>query len=336
VYSIARVSGGLVEVEDGRWDDVLRSAGLPDVYYSRGFVHASALLVDGTPLLLRLAGARGDVFLACILRSDPTDVVTPYGYGGPGGTGESPPLADFPAAYQAWCERRGVVSSFVVFHPLIGNAGSPAAAAFRTSALAGTVAWRLEGDLLAGMHKHHRRLVRRAQNGGHEVDVEPSPAGLDGFVALYEQTMRRAGASPFYLFPPAYWEALQARVRLVRADVRRDGELIAAVLGIGEPPWLHYHLGGASEAGRGTGASHLALYGLARWGQENGFATLHLGGGVGGREDSLLQYKLRFAPDGRVGAAIGKAVHDLPAYLRLAGVEAVDWDGFFPAYREPY
>jgi serine/alanine adding enzyme len=119
-------------------------------------------------------------------------------------------------------------------------------------------------------------------------------------------------------------------------EARRNDERIGRVLGVGEPPWLHYHLGGAADAGRGTGASHLALYALARWGQAHGFDMLHLGGGVGGRADSLLEYKLRFAPAGLIGAAIGKAVHDVPAYLRLTGADAVDWDAFFPAYREPY
>jgi hypothetical protein len=121
----------------------------------------------------------------------------------------------------------------------------------------------------------------------------------------------------------------------VRVDVRRAGELLASVLGMGEPPWLHYHLGGATDAARGTGASHLALYALAQWGREHGFATLHLGGGVGGRDDSLLEFKLRFAPGGLLPAAVGKAVHDRAAYLRLTAAEEIDWDGFFPAYREP-
>jgi len=324
-----------VEVEAGRWDRELRAAGLGDVYYSHGFVAASARLAGGSRALLRLAGAGGDVFFACVVRSDPPDVVTPYGYGGPAGTGERPPLAEFPHAYQAWCERRGVVSSFAVFHPLLGNADSPAAAGFRRTALAGTVAWSLEGDLLAGMHKHHRRVVRRAQAAGCELTVAPRPTDLAEFVAVYEQTMRRTDAAPFYFFPLEYWDALRADVPLVRIDVRRGGELLASVLGMGEPPWLHYHVGGAAEAGRGTGASHLALYGLARWGQEHGYDTLHLGGGVGGRADSLLQYKLRFAPGGLVAASIGKAVHDEPAYLRLSGGYAVDWDDHFPAYRAP-
>jgi serine/alanine adding enzyme len=325
------------EVDPERWDGTLRAAGVTDVYYSRGFVSASAALVDAEPVLLRLAGERGDVFLAGLLRRDPPDVVTPYGYGGPVGAGGDPPLAAFPGAYEAWCRARGVVSSFLVFHPLLGNAESEASAGFRRVPLAGTVAWPLESpDLLAAMHKHHRRIVRRAQSAGYEVAIEPRPESLDRFVAVYERTMRRAGASPFYFFPPGYWDALSRDVSLVRVDVRGDGELLASVLGMGEPPWLHYHLGGAADAARGTGASHLALYALAAWGREQGFSTLHLGGGVGGRDDSLLEFKLRFAPAGRVGVAIGKAVHDLDAYLRLAGADEVDWDGFFPAYREPY
>jgi hypothetical protein len=329
------VSGGLEEVAPERWDAVLHAAGLTDAYYSRGFVAASALPGGGGPVLLRLAGDDGDVFMAVLLRRDPTDVVTPYGYGGPAGTGADPPLAGFPAAFQAWCERRGAVASFAVFHPLLGNAGSPAAAGWRRSELAGTVAWRLEGDLVAGMHRHHRRLVRRALGAGLETRATAGPDDLTEFVALYEATMRRADAAGFYLFEPAYWEALRADVPLVRVDVRGDGDLLASVLGMGEPPWLHYHLGGSSDAGRRLGASQLALHGLAAWGQEHGFELLHLGGGVGGRADSLLEYKLRFAPGGLVPNAVGKAVHDEAAYLRLAGAARVDWDGFFPAYRTP-
>jgi hypothetical protein len=312
------------EVEPERWDAALRAAGVTDVYYRRGFVAASAALVGAEPVLLR----HRDAFFACLLRGDPTDVVTPYGYGGPVGEGRD----GFGDAYAAWCGERGVVSSFAVFHPLLRNGGPP----FRRTPLAGTVAWDLRGELEPGMHKHHRRLVRRARRSGHEAAIARGPSDLTAFLALYEQTMRRAGAAPFYLFPPAYWEALARDVPLVRVDVRDGaGELVAAVLGMGEPPWLHYHLGGAADAARGSGASHLALLALAEWGRENGYATLHLGGGVGGRADSLLEYKLRFAPDGLIPSEIGKAVHDEAAYLRLSGASAVDWDGFFPAYREP-
>jgi serine/alanine adding enzyme len=328
----------LEEVDPARWDDVLRGLGITDVYCSHGFVRASAELVGAAPRLLHLAGAHGDVVFAALVRDEPPDVVSPYGYGGPIGVGADPPLAEFAAAYQAWCEAQGMLTSFVVFHPLFGNDAHAEALGFHRVPLGGTVAWSLtEPDPRARMHKHHRRMVRRADGAGLVASVEAAPDSLTEFVALYEHAMRRLDASDFYLFPPSYWEALLRDVPLTRVDVRDPGgKLVAGVLGMGEPPWLHYHLGAAADAARGTGASHLALCALAEWGREHDYAILHLGGGVSGRDDSLREYKLRFAPRGLVASATGRAVHDPAAYARLTGSGDVDWAGFFPAYRAAY
>lgn len=327
VRSIAPMD--LEEVEPAEWDGLVRSIGVTDVYYSRGFVEASAPLAGGEATFLHLAGEGGDAIFPCIVRSDPADVVTPYGYGGPLALGDDPP--DLAAAYQAWCERRGVLSTFAVFHPLFANAGPP----FRTTSLADTVAWPLREEPFDAMDSHHRRRVRKAWRDGLEATVHERPGELDGFVAVYEQTMRRREAADFYLFDDAYWRALLEHVPLVRVDVTHDGELVSSMLGMGEPPWLHYHLGGTTQEGMRHGASHLALYTLARHGHERGYERLHLGGGVGGRDDSLREYKRRFAPEGLLPAAIGKAVHDEAGYLRAAGAQEIDWDGFFPAYRAP-
>lgn len=326
--SPARTSiAAMQEVEPGRWDALMRSIGVPDVYYSRGFVEASAPLAGGEATFLHLAGEGGDVVFPCVVRSDPADVVTPYGYGGPLAVGESPP--DFGPAYQAWCEARGVLSTFAVFHPLFGNT------AFRVTRLADTVAWPLREDPFGTLDSHHRRRVRKALRDGLEATVTPAPDDIAGFVAVYEATMRRREAAEFYLFDDAYWEALVRDVPLVLVEVRREGELVSGMLGMGEPPWLHYHLGGTTQEGMRHGASHLALLTLARYGHEHGYEVLHLGGGVGGRDDSLREYKRRFAPEGLTPATIGKAVHDEAAYLRAAGADAIDWEGFFPAYRAP-
>jgi serine/alanine adding enzyme len=202
-----------------------------------------------------------------------------------------------------------------------------------------TVAWRLDADLhlAAAMHKHHRRVVRKAERAGLEVCIEERPGSLDTFVALYEETMRRIDAARFYLFPPAYWEALLGSLgdRLVRVDVRRGQELHASVLLFATYPWLHYHLGGSSEEGRRLGANHLALLAAARWGQEADYEIFHLGGGVGGREDSLFEFKRRFSPANLAEAAIGKAVHDSERYRMLARANPIALAGYFPAYRNP-
>jgi hypothetical protein len=329
-------TAGLREVGAAEWDPLLDALGLTDAYYGRAYLDASAPLAGGTPTLLHLEAPGGHVVFACVVRSDPPDVVSPYGYGGPVPVGDDPPLAAFRDAYAGWCRARGVVSTFVVHHPLLGTARAAATLGWHEVPLAGTVAWPLTADDPGEtLHRHHRRLVRRAEAAGLRARVQPAPADLAPFVGLYEDTMRRAGATPFYFFDAAYWEALR-RVEPVEVDVHdADGQLVAAVLGMGRPPWLHYHLGGASEAGRRSGASQLAQLTLARYGRAHGYAALHLGGGVGGRDDSLLAYKRRFAPDGLLPAAVGKAVHDRERYLALSGAAEVDWQGFFPAYRRP-
>jgi len=301
------------EVAPAEWDGLEL-----DAYYRRPYVESAALLDGGRPFLLEHEGA----FFAGIERDGPRDVISPYGYGGPTGLG-------FWEPYEDWARERGVVSTFVRFHPLLANQeGAP----IHVEQLAPTVAWRVEPerDLLAGLHFKHRNKVRKAENAGATVEQH---GGLAEFVPLYEDTMRRIDADPFYLFEPAYWERL-GELPLVRFDAAIDGDVVASALCLPSRPWLHYHLSGTTDKGRETGSSTLVLLEAARWAQANGYERFHLGGGLGGKADSLHHFKARFDPEGLVEAALGKAIHDQDAYRDLSGGES-GYEGFFPAYRRP-
>jgi serine/alanine adding enzyme len=298
---------------------VLDGLGLVDAYLRRAYVESACILEPGEPVLLE----HDEAAFALIRRSDPVDAITPYGYGGPVGRD----VREFWRVYDEWCRAQAVVTTFVRFHPLYANARD---APIHVEPLAPTIAWRLgQADLAAGMHLNHRRAARKAQKAGVSVS---SAEGVGGFVPLYEETMRRAGASPFYFFGSTYWEAL-ARAAVVRFDAQLDDAVVASALCLASPPWLHYHLGASSDEGRKIGAMHLLFLEAATWARERSYERLHLGGGVGGREDSLHEFKRRFDPGGLVEAAVGKAVHDERAYRRLSGAEGLV--GFFPAYRRP-
>jgi hypothetical protein len=304
---------------------------LNDVYALQEYVAASALLDPGRPLLLHLRNDGGHVILACIVREvdgGRADVVTPYGYGGPLAAGAEPPIERFWDEYERWCAENDIVTSFFRFHPLYANHRDPGPR-MRVEPLAGTIAWRLDqGDPAERMHRHHRRLVRKAE--GLETTRSVAPERLDRFVGLYEETMDRREAADFYYFPREYWKALETtlRDRVVLFEARGE----AALLCLTGPGWLHYHLGASSEEGRKGGASHYLFLEAARWAAASGYTRFHLGGGVGGRADSLFEFKRRFDPEGVLPAAIGKAVHDEDAYRELAGADA-GLDGYFPAYR---
>ena len=198
-----------------------------------------------------------------------------------------------------------------------------------------TVGWPLDGDLLAGMHGKHRNVVRKAQKAGVAVDVT---ARRTTFPRSWRSTRRRWSGRTrpgTTSSRPTYWERLAALGgNLVRFDALAEGEVVASALCLRGDRWLHYHLGATADSARDLGASNLLLYTAAVWAQEQRLEEFHLGGGAGGKEDSLFAFKQRFSPEGRREFWVGKAVHDEDAYRRLAGGADVDYDGFFPTYRE--
>jgi serine/alanine adding enzyme len=329
------------EVPDREWDELLNVHGLTDAYLSRGYVSASATLEPGEAKLLVHEARDGGVAFPLLVRPilhepDVRDVTSPYGYGGPVGFGAVPPWKAFYADYEGWCTDNRIITTFVRFHPLLGN-HREAARSMCVVPLAGTVAWRIEAgrDLLAQLAKHHQRIVHRTTDF-RVVQQEFADEGIARFRALYASTMRRVGARSFYHFPDTYWEALRAGLgpKLSLAEVVDEGgRVLAAALLLMTPPWLHYHLGASTEEGRRVGANVRLFLDVAKAAQEAGFRVFHLGGGVEGAADSLLTFKRRFHPDGLLEAAVGKQIHDGTEYLRMTG--NADTSGYFPRYREP-
>ncbi len=338
----AGTAQALIELAPAEWDALLADVGLADPFLRSDYVEAACLLDPGRPMLLACSRAAGSAVFACIVREIPgapgqVDVTTPYGYGGPVVTGDAALAETFYGRYDAWCRERGVVTTFLRFHPLLDNWRYAPEAAHRRR-LADTASWRLHGqtDLFAGMHRSHRNKCRKARAAGVGITMEPRPRELESFVALHVETMKRQGADAYYFFPRAYWELLVARLGdgVVRVDAHLGDELLASALLLAGGSRLYYHMGVTAEAGRSLGASNLLVYEAACWGQEHGYAELHLGSGIGGREDSLWAFKQRFSPGSPRALWIGELVHDETVYAELATGER-PLDGYFPAYRRP-
>jgi hypothetical protein len=331
----------LQEVPLLEWDERLNHHGLTDAYLSSSYLMASAELDDGEAKLLMYESNDGGVAFPLLVRpigdeGGVCDVTSPYGYGGPVGFGAAPPWTAFHTAYERWCEANQIVTTFIRFHPLYENQRH-AGPWFRVEFLAGTVGWRVDAgrDLLAQMHKHHRRSVEKGTRMGlRVVQRGVDDEGLARFRELYASTMDRVGADAYFRFPEAYWQTLRSGLgpKLALAEISdRAGRVLAAALLLRSHPWLHYHLGASTEDGRRVGATTTLFLEVARAAQEDGFRVFHLGGGLGGSADSLLRFKLRFDPGGLREAAIGKQIHDMNEYRQLTRGD--DMSGYFPGYR---
>ncbi len=122
-----------------------------------------------------------------------------------------------------------------------------------------------------------------------------------------------------------------------------DGRIAATGLFTEHRGIVQAHLVGTDDDFREWSPLKLLLDDVRRWASERGNDVLHLGGGVGGRDDSLLAFKRRFSPQSH-RFSVGRWVLDPAAYAdlaeswrkRLTEAGGIDEDpSYFPLYRSP-
>lgn len=278
------------------------------------------------------------------------DVRSVYGYSGPLATAEPAFLARAWRALVDHWERQHVVSAFTRFHPLLGNGPlieSIGDAAAGVRAYGATVSIDLAMPLEGQFRRYNKKLrqeIRKAREAGLATIVDSGWRHSDAFVALYQETMSRRGSRPEYVIDRAWVDHFRARLAphaQLFVTTGSDGAVAAAMIVLAYRPFVHCHLIGTAAAFAGESPSKLLLDDVRIWGTRNGYQTMHLGGGLGGREDSLFGFKRRFSPRTQpfhTGAWILnepryrelEAAHR--ARLAAAGIALADIP-FFPAYR---
>lgn len=98
--------------------------------------------------------------------------------------------------------------------------------------------------------------------------------------------------------------------------------------------YMNYHLSGSLREYQHFAPSNLLLYKAALWGCRNGYKSLHMGGGVGSKEDSLYKFKRAFNRNETKQFAIGKKIFLHDVYEELTQMKNPEPEGnFFPKYR---
>jgi hypothetical protein len=190
-----------------------------------------------------------------------------------------------------------------------------------------------------------RQEITAARRAGLVTGEDQAWDALDTFVALYRDTMMRNHASDGS-------DITAAGVRRLRDELAGDlhlmtttmaGSIVAAGLFSEYRGIVHALLVGVDHARRRWSPLKVMLADVRAWAHRRGDRVLHLGGGRGGRLDSLYEFKGRFSPRRHRGY-VGRWVIDPVAYaeltrsrerrLRAAG-RAVATSEWFPAYRAP-
>jgi hypothetical protein len=336
-----------------KWDSIVRRFSNHDVYYLGSYVKAFQQHGDGEPHLFYFDNGNTRA-INVVMKRDiadcehftgkiPTDtwydLSTPYGYGGLLLDGYD--IDELNEEYTAYCLDNNVVSEFVRFHPLAGNANF-LSGLYDITELGKTVHIDLhDADAIWGNFSgKNRNAIRKARKLGVEIYWGRSPRLFSRFKAMYNQTMDAQNADSYYYFGDGFYYSilnyLKNNVMIFYATHEKN--IIAMSIILMCNGQMHYHLSASNWDYRNYAATNLLLYEAALWGSANGFRTFHLGGGLGSREDSLYNFKKAFSRSSNNAFATGQKIFNKKMYDMLVDIRkgAQDFDehsGFFPLYR---
>jgi Acetyltransferase (GNAT) domain len=309
-----------------------------EFFRSRPFLDA-----EGVTHTLRIESDRGELLAPLIVREIPgaaaLDAISPYGY--PGIVVPLPPpgaewTVDAPIAGSTvhstmraeevdW-SATGLVSVFI--RHTLGEAPLAAAAERNVVQIA-------DPELPPKSRPSDRNQINRNRRAGYTVELVPggetTAEQRAGFLAAYEQTMRRAAAAERYFFGGAYFDRILASdcAWLALAHAPDASGVAAASVTVRSDGFLHYYLSGSADAHLRDSPMKNVLAALVGFSAEQGL-PLSLGGGLS-RGDALEEFKRGFA-NREQAWHVSEIVCDREAYDRLSAVSHTD-GGFFPAYR---
>lgn len=349
----------LTPAEGDLWSAALAEVQPGDVYHLAAYHELAERTGDGTARLIVYRHDGATVLLPFLLRpaaevegleGEPwSDAGSVYGYAGPlASSADLPPatIVGFHDAVRGVMRDLRVATIFSSLHPLLEQ--TPLLTGVGEVVTHGTTVsidlTHPEDVQVARYRQNHRRDLRRLRALGANCVVE-RPADLDDFLGIYHETMSRVGAAPRYFFDQAYFNAMHAlladHIWLARCTL--EGQLIAAGLFLSHGRIVQYHLGATRDAFLSLGPMKIVVDTVRHWASEAGYGVLHLGGGIGAREDSLFHFKAGFT-ERRHPFRTFRWVIDEEAYAHLASRKA-DWNasrgladagsGHFPVYRSP-
>jgi hypothetical protein len=267
-----------------------------------------------------------------------TDCTSPNGYSSALFTDQPEWSCRAMAAFVETCAERSIISVFVRLHPLLACAAGLASAGsvVRHGETVMVDLTLSDEALLREKRCDHKAGIRRLRTQRFTVVVDEW-SWYAPFIEIYQETMRRVGADPHYLFSNDYFQDLRrglgSHLHLFSV-LAPDDSLAAAGLFMEAQGIVEYHLSGTAKDYRKLAPTKLMLDVAIQWAKARGNRVLHLGGGVGSSNDALFQFKAGFSTL-RSSFQTWRLICDDARYLKLtedAGVFGASADGFFPAY----
>jgi hypothetical protein len=353
----------VVSPTESSWQQLLDT--LPhDFYHLPGYLELESTRYDAIPEAIIIQDNDRIFFLPYLVREcahifnstsckpEPIyDVISPYGYSGVL-VNEVGRNGDFirkcwNLIYDYW-QQKNICSAFIRLHPILNGY-------IDDSITDGKSIFGKQGDVVTcdltkdfqdiwkQIRANHRTKINKLSRAGFTARIESVDEYLDVFIDIYRETMDRVRAVDTYYFTPDYFKKLSQTLgdRIKICVVEIEGQIVAASLITEFSGIIEYHLGGTRTEFLPKSPATLMFKHIIEWGKYRNNQCLNLGGGLGGKHDSLYHFKSGFSDEFQSFATI-KIIVDRERYTRLMAARAeslgisiieIENTSFFPAYR---
>jgi hypothetical protein len=185
-----------------------------DCHHTPGWYAAAQCIDHGSAAAVRVTDGTHILLVPLVRRAisrGTWDATTAYGYGGPVLSAGAPAqFADEAlATATALLRERGCISWFIRLHPLL-NAGwdSPLGRVVNHGTTVSIDLSKSADRLWQETQKRHKEGISRARRAGVTARLDRDFATLPRFIELYNWTMRRLGAAPYYFFHATHYQML--------------------------------------------------------------------------------------------------------------------------------
>lgn len=272
------------------------------------------------------------------------DIITPYGYGGPVVLNHMEKkrhllVEEFISEFQDYCLTNNIVSEFIRFHPVIGNAYD-FNEFYDVSYIRNTVGTDLikyDDPFQSEFSKSCRKRIRKALRAGVSFKITEKPKNIGKFKEIYYSTMNRNNAASYYYFDDNYFDLCLEYFKdnLLLVEAIYEEQTIAMGFYFIYKDYIHIHLSGTLTEFLKLSPAYILRYAVTQWGKENGYKLIHHGGGrTNDPDDTLYQFKKRFGTNTDFEFHVGKKIWDVEVYNELCRIKNIDRNtDYFPAYR---
>ncbi len=335
-------------VRNGKeWDSYVKQSFFHDIFHSWKY---HSLNEEGEPLLF--VHEEDDLFIALpvikrkIENSAFFDMTSVYGYSGPISSIDLTDLPEqtihrFKIAFLEFMKNENAVCIFSRLHPFIEqyhileNIGG-----IRENG--STLYIDLTAPVEYQRSKYDKRLfrqIRKLRENGYIIKEANDINDVKAFIEMYHKNMDRLKAASHYYFDEQYFTNI---LDLDGYDnklilIYNGTELICGAVVLLSDSIIRNHLSATSPDYLKDSPSKLLTDEISVIGRTMGKKIFHLGGGVGGKEDSLFMFK-RYFSDLQVKDRIWCYINDPIAYNNIITKAGIEFDAsttYFPLYRQP-